>query len=81
MLYEVITGVSSGTPDFKDFENYSDMYCNHTLHEHLSQSVVDDTNITLESRVKKLLAKTLEQLVLLEPVEKERRKNNLVSIL
>ncbi|MEF9983739.1 MAG: hypothetical protein RR806_07860 [Oscillospiraceae bacterium] len=75
------TGVSSGKPCFKDLENYSDMYCNHTLHEYLYQSAVDDTDITLESRVEELLQKTLAQLIILEPVQKECMKNNKKSIL
>ena len=73
--------VSSGIPFFKDLINYSDMYCNHTLHEYLLHSAVDDTNITLESRVEELLRKTMEQLIVLETIQKECMKNNKKSIL
>lgn len=75
------TGVSSGTPCFKDIANYSDIYCDHTLHEYLYQSAVDDTNITLESRVEELLRRTLEQFIVLEPIQKERMINREKSIL
>lgn len=75
------TGVSSGTPCFKDILNYSDMYCDHTLHEYLYQSAVDATDISLESRVEELLRKTLEQFIVLEPIQKARIVNREKSIL
>lgn len=75
------TTVSSGIPCFKDFKNYSDMYCDHTLHEYLYQSAVDATDISLESRVEELLRKTLEQFIVLEPIQKERIVNREKSIL
>jgi len=73
--------VSTGTPCYKDFINYSDIYCSHTLHEYFYKSVITDKDITLEWCVEDLLNKTIQQFDVLEPIQKERLKNNEDSIL
>lgn len=82
------TTVSTGTPYFKDLENFTDMYTNHTLHEYLSKKVYDDKNITLEKRISDLLNKTIRQFEILRPIHIEDFKkhfndknNNDISIL
>lgn len=74
-------GVSTGTPCFEDFENYSDAYCNHTLHEYFYKSAATDKDITLEWRVEDLLRKTLLQFDILEPIHKKHMKSDEETIL
>lgn len=65
-------GASVGTCDFYPIET---MYCGHTLHEYLGSNVYEDKEITLEYRIERLLSKTIAQLDVLAPINREQAKN------
>src|SRR5574344_1111519 len=71
------TCASVGTPDF---ESWTDMYCNHSLHEYLDAKAISDTAITLESRIERLLNKTIAQLDILTPIERDNVEKSITSI-
>ena len=52
------------------FTNWDDMYCGHTLHEYLDADSINDTTVTLEDRIERLLNKTIAQLDILAPIER-----------
>ena len=54
-----------------NFEDWSTIYCGHTLHEYLDTKSISDSIITLESRIERLLSKTVAQLDILAPIERE----------
>ena len=71
-------GVSIGTPCFRNIE---DAYCSHTLHEYLYVRVLEDKDITFESRIENLMRKVVAQLDILRPHHINSLRNNLEKIL
>lgn len=67
------TAVSIGDCDFTTPET---MYCGHTLHEYLNDSIYTGKTETLEKRIDRLLGKTLFQLDILAPIERQRVKDH-----
>ena len=63
------------------FASWNDMYCGHTLHEYLGTKAIADTDITLESRIERLLNKTIAQLDILAPIARKNATKSGESIL